>query len=90
MALGLEMMRRMNILMMMGAQPSAPATLPSDLRRSQFVILKCLRQGYKNMEIKYLSIDENEVEKDAASLSWSGYLTKDNRLTSKGMEILGS
>lgn len=93
-----EMMRRMNIPGMMGGpggmfgQASAPAALPTDMTRPQFVVLKSYRQGYKNAkEIgKALSMDKNEVEKETSALRSNGYLSKKNRLTSKAIEVLGS
>jgi hypothetical protein len=96
-----EMMRRMNIPGMMnmpgmmggaGGQSSMPATLPADISRSQFIVLRSYRQGYKNSkEIgKALSMDKNEVDKETSALKSNGYLSKENRLTSKAIEILGS
>jgi hypothetical protein len=93
-----EMMRKMNFPGMMGGmsgtfgQAGVPAALPTDITKSQFVVLKCYRQGLKNSkEIeKTLSMDKNEVEKETATLKSNGYLSKDSRLTSKAIEVLGS
>ena len=93
-----EMMRKMNFPGMMSAmsgqfgQAAVPAALPSDMTRSQFVVLKCYRQGLKNSkEIgKALSMDKSEVEKETAALKLNGYLSKDSRLTSKAIEVLGN
>ena len=87
-----DMMKRFNVPGMMGAQQSAPVSLPQDLTRSQFVVLRCFRQGYKNSkEIgKYLSMDKNDVEKETSVLRTNGYLSKDNKLTSKALETLGN
>jgi hypothetical protein len=35
-------------------------------------------------------MDKNEVDKETSALKSSGYLSKENRLTSKAIEILGS
>jgi hypothetical protein len=90
-----EMMRRMNMPGMMGGaggQPSIPTTLPADISRSQLIVLRSYRQGYKNStEIgKALSMDKNEVDKETSALKSNGYLSKESRLTSKAIEILGS
>jgi len=91
------MMRKMNFPGMMNGmsgmygQASTPAALPVDITKSQFVVLKWYRQGLKNSkEIgKALSMDKNEVEKETTTLKLNGYLSKDSRLTSKAMEVLG-
>jgi hypothetical protein len=93
-----EMMRKMNFPGMMGGtsamfgQAATPVALPADITKSQFVVLKCYRQGLKNSkEIgKTLSMDKNEVEKETATLKLNGYLSKDSRLTSKAIEVLGN
>jgi hypothetical protein len=93
-----EMMRKMNFPgMMVGTSAmfghaAAPAALPANITRSQFVVLRCYRQGLKNSkEIgKALSMDKNEVEKETATLKLNGYLSKDSRLTSKAIEVLGN
>jgi hypothetical protein len=95
-----EMMSRMNLPGMMGmmggmggmgAQAGIPATLPADISRSQFIILRCYRQGMKNSgEIgKALSVDTGAIESETSSLTSSGYLTKDRKLTTKALEVLG-
>jgi len=90
-----EMMRRMSIPAMFGGMgvqgAAAAAPLPADITRSQFVILQHFRQGYKNpKEIgKALSMDKSEVGKDSSVLKSNGYLSKDGKLTSKAMELLG-
>jgi hypothetical protein len=35
-------------------------------------------------------MDKSEVEKETAALKLNGYLSKDSRLTSKAMEVLGN
>lgn len=87
-----QMMRRMNFPGMSGAQVSAPATLPPDVTKSQYIVLRSYRQGYKNSKevSKSLFMDRDEVQKDTESLQTNGYLSKNCKLTSKGMELLGS
>ena len=95
-----EMMSRMNIpgmMSMMGgmgpmAQAGVPATLPADITRSQFIVLRCYRQGMKNSDQigKALSLDGGAIETETASLTTSGYLTKDRKLTTKALEVLGA
>ena len=90
-----EMMRRMNFQnmmpgMMMGSQVGAAAReLPGDITKSQFVLLGSYRQGYKNPKAasKALSMDKGEVERMTESLVTTGYLTKDNKLTAKSLEL---
>lgn len=86
-----EMMQRMNLPGIAGGQ-ATPIQLPSDITRSQFVVLRSYRQGYKKSKDigKALSMDKDEVEKDSEALKSNGYLTRNNRLTSKAMELLGN
>jgi DNA-binding MarR family transcriptional regulator len=75
----------------MGPQAAAPVEkIPQDLTKGQYTILKIRRQGYgKPKDIaKYLSMDKREVEKEIDVLKGHGYLTKDGKLTSKGLESL--
>jgi hypothetical protein len=96
-----EMMSKMNFPGMMGmmggmggmgAQASIPATLPSDISRSQFIVLRCYRQGMKNSNDigRMLSMDKDAIETETSSLTSSGYLTKDRKLTTKALEVLGA
>jgi hypothetical protein len=96
-----EMMSKMNFPGMMGmmggmggmgAQASIPVTLPSDISRSQFIVLRCYRQGVKNSNDigRMLSMDKDAIETETSSLTSSGYLTKDRKLTTKGLEVLGA
>ena len=64
--------------------------MPSDMTRSQFLILTKYQQGFgKPRDIaKRLSMDKKQVEKETNVLRTSGYLTGKNRLTSKGIETL--
>lgn len=95
-----EMMSKMNFPGMMGgmgmggmgAQASIPATLPSDISRSQFIVLRCYRQGMKNSNDigRMLSMDKDAIETETSTLTSSGYLTKDRKLTTKALEVLGA
>lgn len=96
-----EMMSKLNLPAMMGgmgamggmaAQASMPANLPSDITKSQFIVLRCYRQGMKNSNDigKALSMDTAAIDAETSSLTTNGYLTKDRRLTTKGLEVLGA
>jgi hypothetical protein len=94
-----EMMRRMNFSGMTGdgRMPSqssfnAQTSLPPDITRPQFVVLKSYRQGYKNSkEIgKTLAMDKNEVDKETSALKANGYLSPEGRLMSKAIDLLGN
>ena len=54
------------------------------------MFLKSIQQGNKkSKEIeKMLSMDKKEIEKEIPVLKTNGYITKDNKLTSKGLEVL--
>jgi len=92
-----EMMRRMNLTGLMpgmaGVQSAAAAAreLPADLTRAQFVLLNSYRQGYKNPKdvARALSMDKKELETMTKSLISAGYLTKENKLTGKSLELYG-
>ncbi|MDA4112872.1 MAG: hypothetical protein OK474_02385 [Thaumarchaeota archaeon] len=87
-----EMMRRMDVQGMMGARYGTPASLPADITKSQLVVLRCYRQGYGSSKDvgRALSMDAGDVEKETQSLRANGYLSKDNKITSKAMELLGT
>jgi hypothetical protein len=93
-----EMMSKMNFPGMMnmmggmGVQAGIPATLPSDISRSQFIVLRCYRQGMKTSNDigRALSVDKDAIEAETFSLTSSGYLTKDRKLTTKALEVLGA
>ena len=93
-----EVLRMMNIPQMAGLMGQMPGpmggleTLPADITRSQFVVLGCYRQGLKNTGAiaKSLSMDKKDVESDAQVLMSNGYLSKDSKLTSKAMDLLGN
>lgn len=93
-----DMMKRLNIPNMMGMMggmgpmASVPANLPADITRSQFIVLRCYRQGMKNPGDvgRALSMDVGAIEGETSNLTTNGYLTKDRRLTTKGLEIIGA
>jgi hypothetical protein len=92
-----QMMKRMNIPAFMGGspmayQPSSPTTLPPDVSRTQYLILRSVRDGRrKPKEIgKSLSMDKKHVEDEVSALKTNGYLTKNGMLTSKAIDVLGS
>lgn len=96
-----EMMSKMNFPGMMsmmggmggmGAQAGIPATLPADISRAQFIVLRCYRQGLKNSSDigRALSMDKDAIEAETSTLTSSGYLTKDRKLTTKALEVLGA
>ncbi len=65
-----------------------PKDLPAGMSRSQYLILRKYREGARKPKDvgRMLSMDNKEVERETASLKANGYLTKDNRLTSKGLD----
>jgi hypothetical protein len=69
---------------------AVPSNLPADITKAQFLILQALHKGLKkSRDIEsYLSVDREVIKKEAAVLKTNGYLTKGNRLTSKGLEIV--
>jgi len=88
-----EMMRMMNVPNMMqgmNASSGVPGMLPADITKSQFVILRTYRQGYKSPKdvSKALSMDRKEVDSQTSALVSNGYITRDNKLTSKALELL--
>jgi hypothetical protein len=93
-----EMMKRMNIEGMMsrmgtmGGAMNPPASLPSDITRSQFVVLRSYRQGMKSSKdiAEAMSMDNAEVDTETSALAANGYLTKDFKITTKAMNLLGS
>ncbi len=89
-----DMLKRMNLQGFMGGmaggQMGIPESLPADITRPQYVVLRCYKQGLKNPKevSKSLSMDKKEVEGMTTALVSNGYLTKGNKLTSKSLEIL--
>ena len=76
---------------LMGAQQDLPATLPPDLTRAQFLVLRSIRSGNQKSGnvAKAMSMDKTAVQSEMNTLRSNGYITKDNGLTSKAMEVLG-
>ena len=88
-----DIMKKMGMNMSQFTQNNAnipPQKLPDDITSVQFMILKSIQQGNKkSKEIeKMLSMDKKEIEKEIPVLKTNGYITKDNKLTSKGLEVL--
>src|SRR2546427_11557181 len=88
-----DIMKNMRMTIPWSAQFNAnvrPQKLPHDITNVQFMILKSIQQGYKKSKKieKMLSLDKKEIEKETAVLKTNGYLTNDNKLTSKGLEVL--
>jgi DNA-binding MarR family transcriptional regulator len=71
-------------------QGNIPESVPEGLSKTQFVILRQLKAGVKNpKEIgKRLSMDKKDIESQIDDLKAKGYVTKDNKLTTKSMDIL--
>jgi hypothetical protein len=89
-----ELMRMMNVpnlMQGMSASGGVPEALPADMSKSQFAILRSYRHGYKNPKevSKALSMDRKDVDAQTSALVSKGYITKDNKLTSKALDILG-
>lgn len=93
-----EMMKKMNIegmmsrMSMMGGAMNAPANLPADITRSQFVVLRGYRQGMNSPKdvAEATSMDKTEAETETSALVSNGYLTKDFKLSIKAMDLLGN
>ena len=68
-----------------------PQDLPKDITKTQYLILKAYRQGSKKSKdiAKSLSLDKKDVDSQTNALKTNGYLTKDNKMTIKGLELLG-
>ena len=69
---------------------NAPTSLPSDMTRSQHMVLTKYQQGLgKPKDVaKSLSMDKKHVEQETEVLKKNGYLTDKNKLTTKAMETL--
>jgi len=65
-------------------------SLPADINRVQYRILTSFYQGSRKPKevAQQFSMEKVEVEKEMAVLVNNGYITKRNRLTSKGLELL--
>lgn len=72
----------------LGSIPEKP--LPPDVNKVQYRILTSFYQGSQKPKdvATMLSMDKAEVEREIATLVNSGYITKKNRLTSKGLNLL--
>jgi len=69
---------------------AVPRSIPQDMTMAQYTILSTLRGGRRKPKdvAKALSMDKKEVEREAAILRTNGYLTKNNLLTTKGLNTL--
>lgn len=86
-----EMLRSMQGGMpWMNMAGSAARTLPKDMTNAQFTILSTYRRGTRKPKdiAKALSMDKKSVENETNILRQNGYLTKDNKLTTKGLNTL--
>ena len=73
--------------------PSAgniPEKLPSDMTKTQYMILRSFQQGHKKSKdiAKQNNMENKDVEKEIDVLKSNGYVTKNNKLTSKAVELL--
>lgn len=64
--------------------------IPQEISKTQFLILSSYRQCQKNPKniAKMLSMDKKSVEEQTRLLQGSGYLTRDKKLTTKGLETV--
>ena len=71
-------------------QNSMPENLPADITKAQFVVLRQFRMGTSKPKdiAKRLSMEKSEVEREINLLKGNAYLTKNNKLTGKSMELL--
>lgn len=69
---------------------SAARRLPQDMTNAQYTILSTYRRGTRKPKdiAKALSMDKKSVENETNILRQNGYLTKDNKLTTKGLNTL--
>jgi len=74
----------------MNPQTSVAPSLPQDITASQYTILSTYRGGHRKPKnvAKILSMDKRSVEAETDTLRKNGYLTKDNLLTTKGLNTL--
>jgi hypothetical protein len=73
-----------------GAMGGLPESLPQDLTKSQYVILRTIRNGQTKIGdiAKSLSMDKRDVENGVSTLKNNGYLSSKNKLTTKGLDVL--
>ena len=71
---------------------SIPEKLPSDITKIQYMVLKSFQQGYnKSKDIaKQNNMENKDMEKEIDTLKSNGYVTKNNKLTSKAVELLSA
>lgn len=64
--------------------------IPQGMTKAQFLVLSSYRQGQRNPKniAKMLSIDKKSVEEQTRVLQSNGFLTKDKKLTAKGLETV--
>ena len=96
--MGMSSMKDFEKKMKSGLNPFGASTgtmppekpLPADINRVQYRILTSFYQGSRKPKdvAEQLSMDKTEVGKETTALVNNGYLTKKNRLTSKGLELL--
>jgi hypothetical protein len=74
----------------LNTQGAVPRNLPQDMTVSQFTILSAFRGGRRKPKdvARMLSMDKKAVERETNVLRKNGYLTKDNLLTTKGVNTL--
>ena len=71
---------------------SIPEKLPSDVTKIQYMILKSFQLGYnKSKDVaKQNNMEKKDVEKEIDTLKRNDYVTKNNKLTSKAVELLSA
>ena len=71
---------------------SIPEKLPSDITKIQYMILKSFQQGFKKSKdiAKQNNMENKDMEKEIDILKNNGYVTKNNKLTSKAVELLSA
>jgi hypothetical protein len=67
-----------------------PESLPLDITKSQYIILRMFRSGQKKTGdiAKSLSMEKRDVEGGIITLRNNGYLSSNNKLTTKGLNVL--
>lgn len=85
-----EIQKKMKTAMDSFAGTMPERSLPPDINKVQYRILTSFYQGSRKPKdvAGQLSMDKTEIEKEIAALVGSGYITKKNKLTSKGLELL--
>ena len=63
---------------------------PQSMSKAQFLVLSSYRQGQRNPKniAKMLSMDKKSVEEQTRVLQSNGFLTRDKKLTAKGLETV--